>query len=325
MRKDMPEPVMHDAAMTDTASPARLLGPAAPRHERLAGTAAALVTIVIWASFIVVSRFGATHSLTVWDVAFLRYAPTTLLLAPLCVRSWPRLRQAGALKLGMMAAGGGMPFLLIGMNGMQFAPAAHAGAMMPGAMPLFVALFAALFFGERYPTLRLAGFGLIVVGVLAIGGYQLFLLGTGYWRGHLLFLTAAALWAGYTLALKRAALPALPAIAFIYVLGGALYAPIYFSLLPSHLAATPWPEILLQLVQGILSGVISLYTYSVAVTRLGPTRAAAFGALAPALAALAAIPLLGEWPDPVSWAGIPAIVLGVMLANGVFDRPTVSR
>src|SRR3546814_1911103 len=73
-----------------------------------------------------------------------------------------------------------------------------------------------------------------------------------------------------------------------------LYAPVYFLALPSHLATTPWPEIGLQLVQGILSGVISLFTYSVAVTRLGPTKAAAFGALAPALAAVAAIPQIGR-------------------------------
>jgi len=320
MRKDMPGPAMHDAAMTETAS-AAVTAPALLPRERLAGIAAALVTIVIWASFIVVTRFGVTHSLTLWDVAFLRYAPTTLLLAPLCVKSWPRLRQAGPLQLGLMAAGGGMPFLLVGMSGMQFAPAAHAGAMMPGAMPLFVALFAALIFGERFPALRLAGFALIVAGVIAIGGYQLFLLGTGYWRGHLLFLAAAALWAGYTLAMKRAALPPLPAIAFIYVLGGAVYAPVYFFALPSHLATAPWPQIGLQLVQGILSGVISLFTYAVAVSRLGPTRAAAFGALAPALAALAAIPLLGEWPDLASWIGIPTVVLGVMLANGAIGKP----
>src|SRR3546814_6683043 len=43
----------------------------------------------------------------------------TLLLALLCVKSWPRLRQAGPLKLGLMAVGGGMPFLLVGMSGMQ--------------------------------------------------------------------------------------------------------------------------------------------------------------------------------------------------------------
>src|SRR3546814_12895139 len=88
MRKDMPGPDMHHAAMTDTAPlvsapPAPLATADLLPRDRLLGVGAALVTIVIWASFIVVSRFGATHSLTVWDVAFLRYAPTTLLLAPL--------------------------------------------------------------------------------------------------------------------------------------------------------------------------------------------------------------------------------------------------
>ena len=285
-------------------------------RDRLIGIGAALTTIIIWAAFIVVTRFGVTGSLTMWDVAFLRYAPTTLLLLPFCLRHLRQLAAAGPLKLGVMATGGGMPFLLVGMSGMLFAPAAHAGALMPGSMPLFVALFSAAVFGERFAPARLAGFGLIIAGVIAIGGYHLFAGQEGLWRGHLLFLTAAALWACYTLALKRAALPALPVIAFIYVVGGAIYSPVYLLALPSNLSAAPWPEIALQLVQGVLSGVISLYTYSLAVQKLGPTRAAAFGALAPALAALAAIPLLGEWPDAATWTGIPAIVLGVMLANG---------
>lgn len=291
---------------------------AVPARDSLIGIAAALTTILIWAMFIVVTRFGVTGSLTMWDVAFLRYAPTSLLLLPLCLRHARELAAAGPLKLGIMATGGGMPFLLIGMSGMLFAPAAHAGALMPGSMPLFVALFSAVIFGERFAPSRLVGFGLIVGGVIAIGGYHLFAGTDGLWRGHLLFLTAASLWACYTLALKRAALPPLPAIAFIYVVGGALFFPVYLFL-PSSLATAPWPEIALQLTQGVLSGVIALFTYSLAVQKLGPTRAAAFGALAPALAALAAIPLLGEWPDEAAWLGIPAIVLGVMLANGAFN------
>jgi drug/metabolite transporter (DMT)-like permease len=60
--------------------------------------------------------------------------------------------------------------------------------------------------------------------------------------------------------------------------------------------------------------------YGFAVRRLGAARAAAFAALTPALTALLAVPMLGEWPEPVTWAGIVAVSLGVALANGAFSR-----
>jgi len=38
--------------------------------------------------------------------------------------------------------------------------------------------------------------------------------------------------------------------------------------------------------------------------------------LVPALSALFAIPLLGEWPSETDWAGIALISAGVYLASG---------
>ena len=48
----------------------------------------------------------------------------------------------------------------------------------------------------------------------------------------------------------------------------------------------------------------------------GASGGAAFGALVPALSALFAIPLLGEWPDGIDWVGIGLIFLDVYLASG---------
>jgi drug/metabolite transporter (DMT)-like permease len=83
-------------------------------------------------------------------------------------------------------------------------------------------------------------------------------------------------------------------------------------------------EIALQaLIQGVLSGVVATILFAVAILRLGPSRAAAFAALLPALVAILAIPVLGEVPDTLAIVGIAATSFGVALASGAFDRKAV--
>jgi drug/metabolite transporter (DMT)-like permease len=67
----------------------------------------------------------------------------------------------------------------------------------------------------------------------------------------------------------------------------------------------------------VLSGVVALACYGAAVSRLGASRASVLSALPPALAALIAIPVLGEMPTPVAFLGIVLAALGVALASGV--------
>ncbi len=51
-------------------------------------------------------------------------------------------------------------------------------------------------------------------------------------------------------------------------------------------------------------------------SRLGASRAAAFSSLAPALAAILAIPVLGEFPPAIVVAGVAITVVGVALSSG---------
>jgi len=49
---------------------------------------------------------------------------------------------------------------------------------------------------------------------------------------------------------------------------------------------------------------------------LRASKAAAFVALVPDIAALMAIPTLGEWPTSIDWLAIGMITAGVYLASG---------
>jgi drug/metabolite transporter (DMT)-like permease len=299
------------------------IAPASPRpadRRALVGWLAALATVTIWAFWIVGTRHAVTHDLSPAAVGLLRFAVPALVLAPVVWRTGLYPRGLSPLK-GLGLLGSGAPFFLVVALGMQFAPAAEIGPLLPGAMPLFVALIGWLVFREKPGRLRLAGFALILLGVVCIGGHGLFLMQNGAWRGHLLLLSGAGLWGIYTHAYRRSALSALQAAALVGVWSMLMLLP--FGGLPLLRAAMDGlaGTIVLQAVlQGLLSGLGGVVLYGIAVDRLGASRAAAMSPLALVMAALIAIPALGEIPDAAAMVGILAATLGVLLASGALDR-----
>ena len=69
------------------------------------------------------------------------------------------------------------------------------------------------------------------------------------------------------------------------------------------------------LAQGLGVGVISSVSYALAIRHLDTPRCSAIGSMAPALACLGAVPLLGESLTLTVVCGIAAITAGVILAN----------
>ena len=197
------------------------------RRDIAVGVAAILTATAVWGSWIVITRFGVTTSLSPYDAAFLRFAIPSVILLPVLLRDGLALRRIGVVRTILIVAGAGAPAFLISTSGMRFAPAAHAGALLPGTMPLFVAVLAVLIERERISASRLAGFALIIAGVLAIGGYSLFASQGGEWRGHVMFLTAALMWAVYTLAFRSAGIGPWHAAAVINFWSIVGFAPVY--------------------------------------------------------------------------------------------------
>jgi drug/metabolite transporter (DMT)-like permease len=319
------------SAESHVASPAHVAAASATAEAgRWLGAAAALATALLWAAGLVATRFGVTGALSLWDVIFLRLASPALLLVPILLRflhppggSLPGSRRP--FWFVVMIVGAGLPFMLIGSGGMVFAPAAHAGALMPGSMPLFAALFAVLLLGESFNAQRKLGTALMLLGAIAVGGWQAFQGTSDTWRGDLMFVCAGAMWACYTIGLKKTGIGPWQAAAVVYVASLVVYTPIYLLWLDSRLLVAPVFEVGVQVAQSVGSGLLSMAAYSFAVRRLGAAPAAAFGALTPALTALLAIPLLGEWPETVTWIGIVAVSLGVALANGALSVGPFSR
>ena len=67
--------------------------------------------------------------------------------------------------------------------------------------------------------------------------------------------------------------------------------------------------------QGILTAIVALLLYGRMVGILGATRGAAFVAFTPAITALVAIPVLGEWPSAIDWIAITLISFGAYFVS----------
>ena len=288
--------------------------PTAAEYAR--GALYGLAAVSIWAGWIVVARLGLRTNLSPWDIAALRFAVAGPLLLPYLLRKGLALERLGWSAMAALVLGGA-PIVLLANAGLLFAPAAQAGALFPGVMPLMVAILAAVILQEAFTSTKRIGFVLISTGVVGIVWSAGGTIGTRQNLGHALFLASALLWACYTVAMRRARLDGLYAASIAAVGSLFLYLPCYAAVAGASLFKAALGDIALQaFVQGVLTAVISLLLYGRAVGILGASSGAAFAALCPAMTALLAIPLLGEWPTAIDWIAIIVISLGVYFVSG---------
>lgn len=287
-------------------------GPAG-RQSVGVGVLCGLAVALIWSSWSVATRFAVTTSLGPHDVTFLRFGVSALLLWPILLRKGLGIQQIGIVRLLVMVLGAGVPFMLLGSIGMQFAPASHVATLMIGTMPISVALLSGLLFGERFTRQQLSGMGIVIAGVLCIGGYALIAnRAAGEWRGDLLFLLAGLFFASFTVAQRRSGVSPWHATALVNCLSALVFAPIYFLWLKPNIFTAPPADVAFQVVaQGIAVAILGMFFYTEAVRRLGAPRAAIFGALAPALAVLIGMVFLKEVPAWLTLVGIALVMCGV--------------
>ena len=304
---------------------------------RIVGRIAAVVTVGIWTSFILIARASADParggSLTPFDIVFCRMVGASLVLLPWGAWLVRRDRALGqghsslfglsplplgvTLRVGLF---GGLLYALIAYNGFVFAPAGHASVLMPGSLPLWTTLLALLLLGERVTPARALGLGLIVVGDLLVGGASLLRAfdGGSVWKGDLMFMGAAMCWSTYSVLARSYALDAVRATIAVTAFAFLSFVPLYAVLLlthavDGHVFTAPLSQLLFQtLYQGLGSVVISGIAFTKMIQHFGPVRSTMITALVPGLSAFGAVLFLGE---PLYWnlaAGLALVTLGIL-------------
>jgi drug/metabolite transporter (DMT)-like permease len=263
------------------------------------------------------TRLAVTTNLEVWDIPALRFGVAGLLLSPILIRHGLALDRLGWFGLAGIIVGQGAPYVLVAALGLQFAPAADLGALSPGCMPLFVALIATTIVGEKPSTTQKCGLSLILAGALIIIGGRGSAWNASRTLGDAAFLMAGFLTAYFTVIMRQAKLDPIHAAALVSTGSMVIYAPLYIALRGTRLAQVPIADAAVQaFFQGVVVSIIALVLYGRTVVILGASGGSAFGALVPALSALFAVPLVGEWPSKADWFGIVLISAGVYLASG---------
>ena len=289
-------------------------------NSRALGYVAIISAVTIWGAWVALTRYAVIGSLTPASVTLLRVGIPALLLAPVLFRIgvWPKGKTVPFL---FCMLGAGAPFLLIIGNGMRYAPTADVGPLVPGTMPLIVALLSVILFKEKLGWMRALGFALCLAGVLTIAGRSILTASGDTSFGHMLLITAAFCWACYTVAFRHVGVTAIEMAALVSFWSALVILPFGIPPLIDAFNNGAHNDLIVQaLIQGIGSGLVALILYNIGIARLGASRAAAFVALVPALATLIAIPRLQEIPDLASIIGVVTTGAGVLLASGVLNE-----
>jgi drug/metabolite transporter (DMT)-like permease len=137
-------------------------------------------------------------------------------------------------------------------------------------------------------------------------------------------------WALYGVLCRRWQVGAVPATVSVAA-GSLLAVPPYALALASGAVATGLPQAGAgeMLFQAVFQGGISMLLAGIAYTRVvhtfGPMRTTMATAIVPALAALAAVPLLDEPLNAATLGGLACVTIGLLVGTGVLRRPSLLR
>ncbi len=288
-------------------------------QNKALGLLAALLTVSIWASFLIGTRFAVEGNFTVEEVLILRLVPGAIALSPLMLKFDLIPRGQSWLSALILMIGASALFPYIVSSGLVYAPASDGGALAPGILPFWTALAVFFITKERPNRFRTFGLVLILTGALVVSLWDIFFNSSNdSWKGHLRFLAGSGLFAIYSVIFRQSGLSPLHSLVIGLFWGTLFIVPLLlWSGNVSFSQSNPLEIMLMIILQSFIIGVSATFLYNFAVQQLGAAEAGAFGALTPILALIGGVMLLGELFEPIKVTGIIIVALGVLLASGL--------
>ena len=116
------------------------------------GIFSAFCVLIIWSSWLVISRAGALTSLTAFDLAAIRYGVSGLVALPIVLyfKPWREMSLGRIVTVAFLL---GPIYVFFIFQGFEYAPASHGGIFMNGLLPIFTFMIAWIWLSEQ-PTVR---------------------------------------------------------------------------------------------------------------------------------------------------------------------------
>lgn len=270
------------------------------------------ITMVIWGGFTLSSRLNAQWGISAWDITALRFALAFCILMPILIykKDTAFLWHKEPFLLAMI---GGVGYCLTSYTAFHYVPAAHAAIFLNGFVPLCTAVAAWLLFKEAFDGHTWLS---LLIMLSAVAGMSVLMYqetGVAFGLGDGLFFISAIWWGVFTVLLRHWKLSAWHSMAGVAIWSAIVYVPIYMLFLPKNLS-TPTPIHLFGQVifHGIFVVIIATLAYVEAIKRLGAFKTGSIVTLAPFMAAILAVPLLGEQLSPAIMCGLLGMAFGAL-------------
>jgi drug/metabolite transporter (DMT)-like permease len=285
------------------------------------------LSALIWSGNFVISR-AMNATIPPAGFVFWRWLVAVIILAPIALprlrREWPIVR-ANMLLICICGFFGVTLFNYLIYTAMHTTTAINA-ALVNSAIPVFIIMFARVFYGQRVTLRQHTGIALSLAGVATIilQGDLTRIRMLSFNKGDLLVLLAAVAWALYSVALRRYPQGLNPFLfLFCMAVAGLIFLiPFYTIEIASGKFMTPNPATILSIgYVGIFASVVAFSMWNSGLRQVGAHMGGQFVHLMPAFSTILAVLFLGERLHLFHIAGITLIFVGILCATLVKKRP----
>lgn len=271
-----------------------------------------VTTLLIWSLFAIFSRMMGKQYLNSWDLTFIRFSFAFVLICIYLIwhKKFIRFNLQHALILSLF---GGVGYCAIVYLGFLYAPVTHSAIWLNACIPVSIFLLSALCMKQPVQKDEVRVFTTIVVSIVGMLMVGYFSQSYIFSIGDLCFFIGSLFWAAYTLLIRKFNTSIQEALVGVTFVSFITYLPIYLFFLPKNILQESISVILMQgIFHGVFMVILASITFIKSIEYLGAIKAGSILALAPFIAVILAIPLLGEWPDQASIIGMMGLLIAVI-------------